>query len=199
MNKRNLLLLGIGVLVVLAVLLLFFLLQGPTYTGVLARSRALISASTNQSIDYEVLLTGVVNGLFVNTSGVASYSKSGADSLWFNDLSVVSDSIYDLEPGFLVDLMLENISSVSRYGKVLATDKGASCYLLEELIVEDTGYDILMDSFEEAKLMACFSWVTGYPVYYTLMVTGSETIFINYKTSIERFTGPPPELNDTEA
>ncbi|MBD3312753.1 hypothetical protein GF352_04855 [archaeon] len=198
MNRRDLLLLLIGVVAALAVLLLFFLLQGPTYTGVLARSRALISASTNQSIDYDVLLTGVVNGLFVNSSGVASYNKLGTDALWVNDVGVVSDSIYDLRPELLVDLMLENISSISRYGKVLATDEGASCYLLEELIVEDPGYDVLMDSFEEAKLMACFSWVTGYPVYYTLLVTGSETIFINYKTSIERLTGPPPELNNTE-
>lgn len=198
MNKKLLfggLLAGLAALIVF---LLFLLFQPLTYELVLTRSEALMRAARQVNYSYNVNFLGAQDGEFINLSGKADYNKSRGEVYWVNNLSLVEDTVYDLEPELLVDLMLTNYSS---YGSIIGFDEARDCYLLKDEINEYMGREDLVRGFFGAKVMACFSKKTGYPLYYSLAVMGDNNLIINYQLGFKSYTiehlEPPEGFNES--
>ena len=112
--------------------------------------------------------------IFVNLFASAQYDGIK----WVNELLMIEGTVYDLRPESLINLMTENLSST---GRLLSDDKTHNCYLLDDVIEGSMNKNILISDYSNARIMACFNKQTGYPVYYSLLVSGDNNLIISYR------------------
>ena len=168
---------AVAIIVWLVITLFFSQLD---YNQVLARSSNLMRQNGNISLIYNVTITGEYDRNFINETTQVFYLKNIDKVNWLNDLTIIKDTVYDLMPEDLAIMMMTNYSS---NGQLISYDELHSCYLLDDRIEGKIPGNTLVKGYSYARIMACFNKTTGYPLYYGLLVSGSNNLIISYKLS----------------
>lgn len=179
MEQSKKILIGILLLLVVVIITILFIFLTPlSYDRVLTYSEQKITRTINKTMNYKLSIIGNYEKKFIDEEGTAVYTKEERIVNWAHDLTQIDDSIYDLTPEELIDLMQEEMNRTG----YLVNDEypNQPCYLLKSEIMHDLDRT-LIEMPQEIVIFACFNSVNGYPDYYTIGAKGQGTLTVNYQ------------------
>ncbi|HLE05721.1 MAG TPA: hypothetical protein VI790_00045 [Candidatus Nanoarchaeia archaeon] len=158
----------------------------PSYDEMLNTVEGLMKQTKEAEYAYRVFYEYKINGVRDTMSGLATFNINNTIINWSTTMNELEGTIYNLNPTEILSLMKKStISQVEDY------DSNITCYMLNGYI-DETTLKTLVDSFDYARLMACFDKITGFPSQYTVLVIGlNDGALISYNSIYLRI----PEAN----
>lgn len=177
----------------LLVIVLIWALKPYDYNEIVRVSEQKMTLTKELNINYTTMIVGSYNKTPINITGLAIYQKNNTKINWEHNLTITKNTIYNLTPEELILLLKTKLNNTGRY---LTFDKIRDCYLIENIIEGELNKELLIDEKYYAKIMTCLNKTNGYPIYYTLLISGLTNIVVNYN-SIRYITPEPKIFNET--